>query len=51
MFIKPLIDLLSTYCCCSVTKSCPPLCDPMDCSTPAFPVLHCLPEFVQINVD
>ena len=23
-------------CCCSVTKSCPTLCDPMDCSTPGF---------------
>ena len=23
-------------CCCSVAKSCPTLCDPMDCSTPAF---------------
>ena len=22
---------------CSVTKSCPTLCDPMDCSTPGFP--------------
>ena len=27
-------------CCCSVTKSCPTLCNPVDCSTPAFPVLH-----------
>ena len=27
-------------CCCSVTQSCPTLCDPMDCSTPGFPVLH-----------
>ena len=25
------------------------LCDPMDCSTPGFPVLHQLPEFVQIH--
>ena len=37
-------------CCCSVTKSCPTLCDPMDCSTPGFPVLHCLPEFAQTHV-
>ena len=22
-----------TYCCCSVTQSCPTLCDPMDCSS------------------
>ena len=28
------------YCCCSVTKSCLTLCDPMDHSTPDFPVLH-----------
>ena len=26
------------------------LCDPMDCSLPGFPVLHCLPEFAQIHV-
>ena len=38
------------YCCCSVTKSCPALCDPMDCSTPGFPVLHYLPEFAPIHV-
>ena len=24
--------------CCLVTQSCPTLCDPMDCSTPVFPV-------------
>ena len=29
----------STYC-CSVTKLCPTLCNPMDCSMPGFPVLH-----------
>ena len=38
------------YCCCSVAKSCPTLCDPMDCSTPGFPVLHYLPEFTQTHV-
>ena len=26
------------------------LCDPMDCSTPGFPVLHHLPEFAQTQV-
>ena len=26
--------------CCSVTQSCPTLCDPVDCTTPGFPVLH-----------
>ena len=35
---------------CSVTKSCPTLCDPMDCSMPGFPVLHYLPEFAQAHV-
>ena len=25
-------------------------CDPMDCSTPSFPVLHCLLEFAQTLV-
>ena len=34
----------------SVTKSCPTPCDPMDCSTPGFPVHHYLPEFVQTQV-
>ena len=34
-----------TLACCSLTKSCPTLCNPTDCSTPDFPVLHCLPEF------
>ena len=39
------------FCCCfSVTKSCLTLCDPMDCSTPGFPVLHCLLEFAQTHV-
>ena len=31
--------------CCSVTKSCPTLCDPVDCSMLGFPVLHYLPGF------
>ena len=34
----------------AVTQSCPTLCDPMDCSTPGFPVHHQFPEFTQINV-
>ena len=36
--------------CCSVTKSCPILCNPMDCSTPGFPVPHHLLEFAQVHV-
>ena len=39
------------YCCYrSVGKSCPAFCDPMDCSTPGFPVLHYLLEFAQTHV-
>ena len=43
---------LSPYNCyyCSVAKLCLILCDPMYCSMPGFPVLHYLPEFVQIHV-
>ena len=35
---------------CSVAKSCQTLCDPMNCSTPGFPVLNYLPEFAQTHV-
>ena len=35
---------------CSVTLSCPTLCDPMDYCTPGFPVLHRLLEFTQTHV-
>ena len=33
----------------SVTESCPTLFDPMDCSTPGFPVLHYLLQFAQTH--
>ena len=33
-----------------VIQSCPTLWDPMNCSTPGFPVLHHLPEFAQTHV-
>ena len=36
-------------CCCSVAKQHPTLCDPMDCSTPGFPV-HQLLELTQNHV-
>ena len=41
-------------CCGSVAKSCLTLCDPMDCSSPGFLVLHYLPrntlkDFMQKN--
>ena len=34
----------------SVTQSCSTLCDPMDCSTPGFPVHHQLRELAQTHV-
>ena len=34
----------------SVAQSCPTLCDPMNRSTPGFPVHHHLPEFTQTHV-
>ena len=34
----------------SVTQSCPALCNPMDCSSPGFPVHHQLPELTQTHV-
>ena len=30
--------------------SCPTLCNPMDCSMPGFPVIHCLLKFAQTHV-
>ena len=38
-------------CCCSIAQSCLTLCNPMDCSTPGFPVLHHLPELPQTHVN
>ena len=34
----------------SVAQSCLALCDPMDCSTPGFPVHHQLSELAQTHV-
>ena len=34
----------------SVAQSYPTLCNPMDCSTPGFPVHHQLPELAQTHV-
>ena len=33
-----------------LAQSCPTLCDPMDCSTLGFPILHRLPELAQTHV-
>ena len=34
----------------SVTQSCPTFCDPMDCCTPGFPILHQLVELAQTHI-
>ena len=36
--------------CSSVAQSCPTLSDPMDCSTPGFPVFHHLLELAQTHI-
>ena len=43
-------DILYISCWCSVSKMCLTLCNPMDCSTPGFPVLPHLSEFTQTLV-
>ena len=35
-------------CCCSVTQSCPTLCDPMDCSMPGLTIAQSLPKIMFI---
>ena len=45
-----LFQFCYCFCCFSVAKSCPSLCDPMHCSMPDSSVLHCLPELAQIHV-
>ena len=39
------------FCCCSVTESCLPLCDPKGCGTLGSSVLHYLLQFAQIHVN
>ena len=41
---------IEDFYCCSVTQSCPTLCNPMDYSTVGFHVLHYLPKFAQTHV-
>ena len=40
----------SCYCCCSVAKLCPTLCDPQGLQHPDLPVPHHLLEFTQVHV-
>ena len=43
-----IFTICNNSCCRSVTKSCPTLCDPINCSMPGFPVLHSLPELLKL---
>ena len=49
-FISHFIIWNKWCCCCSVTQSCPTLCNPMDYSTPGLPVPHHLLKFAQVHV-
>ena len=42
--------LICAVVCCSVVKSCPTFCSPMNCSMPGFSVHYYLPEFAQTHV-
>ena len=44
------VEWIIRDCRCSVMQSCLTLCDPTDCSTPGFPVLHYLLEFAETQV-
>ena len=52
LFIHEFIDLMNIYYsfCCSITKPCKTLCDPMDCSMPGLRVPHHFLEFTQVHV-
>ena len=49
-YATPKNDCRSSGCCCSIAQLCPTLCDPMDWSTPGFPVLHHLLDLAQTPV-
>ena len=49
-YLNIIIIISAILLCCSVAKSCPTLCDPMNYSMPGFPVLHYLLKFVQTHV-
>ena len=49
-YFKHLMYTENHSSCCSVTNSCPALCNPMNCSTPGFPILHHLLKFTQTHI-
>ena len=48
LIIKVTFNLFP--CIVVVQSLCLTLCNPVNCSTPGFPVIHCLPEFAQTHV-
>ena len=48
MTLKPTIHICFQF--SSVSQSCSTLCDPMDCSTPGFPVHHLLLKLAETHV-
>ena len=49
-WISSIVLVVKLVCCrCSVPKSCPTLCHPMDCNMSGFSVLHYLLEFAPIH--
>ena len=48
--ITRLLSVMRSAVCCSVAQSCLTLCNPVDCSTPGFPVPHCLLELAQTHI-
>ena len=48
--LPPSPNSMPPLCCCSVAQSCLTVCDPTDCRTPGFPVLHHLPQLAQTHV-
>ena len=49
-FLVSFLCWFSCCCCLFITKSCPTLCDPTDCSMPGFPVHHQYLELSQTHV-
>ena len=50
MWVSGISSVILSQSVCSVTQSCPTLCDPMNYSTPGLPVHHQLLEFTQTHV-
>ena len=50
LFTSSKLSVLLTHQFSSVAQSHPTLCEPINCSTPGFPVHHQLPEFAQTHV-